>query len=620
MRLEAVAKSGSKSVSLVAVVPADAVTGAVALVADGPGRWHAAAGRYSFAFEDLRIVSSRAGGGGQVLKSRPKRAFGPVLWTQYSLSERTLRLQAQLAPLDRPKKVTLWTLHGAGGKSVGKWHRRSVVKSEKLSRTATFKIPHWNATSDVKYRVTAWWGGIQHSWFGTVRRNPVHQRHFSLAAFSCDYGYLFPLTDTVRQVQKQDPDMVFFAGDQLYEDAGGSPAAPVDKLNVAVLEYLSKYYRFGWSWRFVLRNRPSVIIPDDHDVLQGNLFGNGGVAFPKQPRQKGKGPQRIWWGRGGYILPGKFVKMVERTQVGHLPESPDKRTLPIGIKPFYTSIVYGNVGIAVLEDRKFKSAPLLMPKKKRRFGQGGQLLGVQQEGFLSKWAEDWDGHSMKVALSATIFANAATHESDQLKRNYYVADSGAWPRAARNRAVRLMGKANAFAIHGDQHLGMFMRHGVSKFDDAGYAFMVPGVANGYLRSWWPGVKGSKPPRAGMDFRGRFRDDAGLPINVLAVANPEGGSGRFNPKNYPNLNEAAWRRGSGYGMVVFDKKLKTAKVNLFRVGGAGKFPQFKGFPVTVKVGGGGQRKRMTGEKSTGKKSTRDESTGEESTGEEWAGEK
>lgn len=32
----------------------------------------------------------------------------------------------------------------------------------------------------------------------------------------------------------------------------------------------------GWTWRELLRDIPSVTIPDDHDVFHGNIWGDGG--------------------------------------------------------------------------------------------------------------------------------------------------------------------------------------------------------------------------------------------------------------------------------------------------------------------------------------------------------
>jgi alkaline phosphatase D len=38
-----------------------------------------------------------------------------------------------------------------------------------------------------------------------------------------------------------------------------------------VLDFLRKWYPFGWSFRDILGNTPSVCQTDDHDMYQGNI-------------------------------------------------------------------------------------------------------------------------------------------------------------------------------------------------------------------------------------------------------------------------------------------------------------------------------------------------------------
>ena len=324
--------------------------------------------------------------------------------------------------------------------------------------------------------------------------------------------------------------------------------------------------------RDVLRDRPSVILSDDHDVFQGNIWGHGGRKLPKSEKKND-------WGQGGYLMPGDWVIAVERTLVGHLPDPAVDMTLPIGIKPYFTSMTYGGVGFAILEDRKFKTGHLALPEGDRKEGVGADLLGKEQESFLKDWSQDWTGQSMKCALSQTIFCNAATHSGYNLKRARYYFDTGAWPKAARNRVVRMLGDCHALAIHGDQHLGVLLRHGIDDFDDAGYGFMVPGTANGFPRAWWPGVN-KGVPKPGQDHTGKFHDDAGHPIHILAVGNPEPGSNLL-PKTTDPM-EIGYRKGSGYGMVEFHTEDGTAKISMYRLGDQEEM--FSGFPKTIDVGG------------------------------------
>lgn len=562
-RLRLTAAQGGKTVGVTRTVPLYRVTGGVALEMDGEIKGGAQPTLAYVTFKDFSMV-------GPMVNNQPARAFGPILWTQYMISDDSLRIQAQLAPLEQRYTVSLYFKNSNG------WSLAAKTRSDSFSRTALFQIPNWDGRQTRAYQVRIRYMGKMYSWAGTIRSIPTASK-FKLAVFSCDEGYTFPMSDVVSQVNRQDPDMLAFVGDQIYDEpAGFDPESNIEparfaSTKVAMLDYLHKWYRFGWIWREVLSNRPSIMMPDDHDVYQGNLFGAGGVRLPDR--------SELQWSLGGYIMPGRWVTGIEKTHVGHLPSPAMDITLPIGIKPYFTDIRYGDIGIAVLEDRKFKTGPFMLDPHLRSSGGGAELLGPAQENFLSSWSRNWKNVTMKLALSATIFSKATTHVGLELKRGRYFQDSGGWPRAARNRAVRMLGDANVLTIHGDQHLGVLLRQGIDDFDDAGYSFMVPGIANGFPRAWWPGVESRPAP--GEEFTGRFVDDAGHPINILAVGNPDGSSIDLNWWTSPP-DEVAYRKGSGYGLVVLDKSDKTAEFNLYRVGRGEQ--QFAGFPHSVKVGG------------------------------------
>jgi hypothetical protein len=101
----------------------------------------------------------------------------------------------------------------------------------------------------VDYRMRYPWQGRDTGWSGTFAADPVGTGlPMKIGVFSCDNGYAFPLPAMVRNVKVQNPDLLFFAGDQIYESYGGLGIvrAPVEK---AMLDYLRKYYQFGWTWR-----------------------------------------------------------------------------------------------------------------------------------------------------------------------------------------------------------------------------------------------------------------------------------------------------------------------------------------------------------------------------------
>lgn len=546
------------------------------------------------------------------------RQLGPILWVQYTLSENVLRLQAQLMPVEEEGKRVKVCLRKVVDSNIEHGTRKLVEVAKTsihpLARTATFTIPDWDSTKTTQYVVRTKWKGKMYQRWGTVREEP-QKNNLTLAVFSCDKGYAFPLQPLVEQVQKQNPDLVIFLGDQIYESYG-TTVKRFGPVSDSMLDYLRKYYQFGLTWRDVLRDRPSIIIPDDHDVFQGNIWGNGGRELPlpnQSSRIAPRKPERfsnasqsqdsdqrvstadaydwfkerarvpysdISYGLGGYIMPGAWVSAVEQTQVGHLPTParPDM-VLPIGIRPYFTHMMYSGVSFAILEDRKFKTGYLKFKDgdRRRMTGEGASLLGAEQETFLDEWGNNTADHVMKVALSQTLFAKGTTHGNHKLRRSSYIFDSGAWPIDARNTAVRLLSKANALTLHGDQHIGLL----VELDDGAGNkikSFMVPGTANGWPRAWWPnGGNGS--------VLGKFKDDAGHSIRVIAVGNPDVGSNLLTKLLGDRISPSklAYKKGSGYGFVTLNKLKKTGKIELFRIGGKPN-ELFGGFPQTIEIGG------------------------------------
>ncbi|MCF6310408.1 MAG: hypothetical protein L3J19_08085, partial [Sulfurimonas sp.] len=152
---------------------------------------------------------------------------------------------------------------------------------------------------------------------------------------------------------------------------------------------------YGWEYRELLRNIPTVSIPDDHDVYHGNIWGENG----KKAKETGSGKERQ--DSGGYKLPTDFVKMVERTQTSNLPDPYDPTPIKQGIGVYYTEMNYGGLSFAIIEDRKFKSSPKnMLPKESETSNgwaenkdfdvrnksdiPGAILLGERQEAFLKE--------------------------------------------------------------------------------------------------------------------------------------------------------------------------------------------------------------------------------------------
>jgi alkaline phosphatase D len=328
------------------------------------------------------------------------------------------------------------------------------------------------------------------------------------------------------------------------------------------------------------REVPTVSLPDDHDVYHGNIWGAGGrKAEVSEPPQGTQGsPQQMGQDSGGYIMPADWVRIVERTQSSHLPGDTDAGHIDQGIPVHFGHLLWGGVSFAILEDRKWKSAPkTLMPDARIVNGwpqnplwnpategdvAGAQLLGERQERFLERWARDWDGAQMKAVVSATIFCNLATLPREMMSdagtpripvepvggyaRNEKVVadhDSNGWPQTPRKWALRTIRACQAIHIAGDQHLGSNVQYGIDDWNDGPFSLCTPAISNIFPRRWFPPVEGKNRAQGQARNLGEFSDGFGNKITVHAVANPA----RFGITPSA-LNE----RAPGFGVVEFDK--------------------------------------------------------------------
>lgn len=574
-------QSGEALGELAVDVPAENVPGNVAVVSNFvPTIKKGQGARYRF--RDWQV-------GGPAFTVDDSRRFGPLLWTMYTLSDSrsdegfVLKLSALTAPLgdEDDHQVELQVNRN------GEWSSLGHAELDPDAWTATFRIPHWDATRSVPYRVVyrekqTDGGVIESDWSGTIRENPT-DRPLRLAALTCQNDYGFPYEPVVQNLIRLDPDMLYFSGDQLYEGHGGyglirDPAEP------AILNYLRKFYQFGLSFRDALRNAPTVCIPDDHDVFQGNIWGEGGMKMAEGSTSS----------KGGYREPARMVNVVHRTCAGHHPDYFDPTPCQQGISVYYGDMVYGGVSFAILGDRQWKSGPEHVETGSGRADHvrdpefdtsvldkpGLKLLGERQEEFLEHWASDWRGHSMKVLLSQTVFAGVATHHGGYDGYLKADLDSGGWPQTARNRAVRILRKSKALHINGDQHLTTLIQYGVDRQRDSNWSFCTPAIAAGYPRWWRPdeiGMEHANRPRHGLDHTGEFLDGFGNRAYVYAVGNPVVGRDR-------NRYRKAHEKGSGFGMVTIDGQARTYHIESFRFlvdatdGNPGN--QFPGWPVTI----------------------------------------
>ena len=414
-------------------------------------------------------------------------------------------------------------------------------------------------------------------WSGIIRRDPVDAPVLTVADVSCNAHYAFPNVGFVERMASLDPDLLAFTGDQFYEPSGGYGVQRAP-LQPSILDLLRKWYLHGWTWRELMRDRPTVSIPDDHDVYQGNIWGEGGDG------------KRLTQEMGGYEMPVEWVNVVYRTQTSHHPDPFDPTPAKRGIAVYYGPMTYGRVSFAIIADRQFKSGPegkvpptggrgdhVVDPAYNLKAADvpGLELLGDRQIRFLRAWAADWRGADMKAVISQTIFTAMATTHGPNRERLRADFDTNAWPQAARNAALREIRKGFAFHIAGDQHLAAVVRYGIDSPDDAGVAFATPAVNNLYPRWWEPETPGrNRPPESDPNL-GDFLDSFDHPLTVLAVANPL--------KTFrKGVLEAEQDKASGLGIVRFDKTKRTITVECwpFLADPKQAGSQFPGWPVTV----------------------------------------
>lgn len=473
----------------------------------------------------------------------------------YTVHAGVLKLSAQLFPLhpDETRTVRLEL------EVEGEWKEVATEEVNDVGWSALFRVEDWDASKSVRYRLRH---GEAATFEGTIRRDPVDQDDIVLAALSCNSNQDRGMREQyVRNILAQDPDLVFFAGDQSYDHK----------------QHTAAWLKFGLQFRETFRDRPAITIPDDHDVGQGNLWGENGR---KAERRDGSD--------GGYFHPVPYVQMVERCQTAHLPDPFDPAPVERGIGVYYTNLVVGGVDFAILEDRKFKSGPAgKIPQQGPRPDHirnpeydpdsidvpGLKLLGDRQLRFLGAWGAAREGARMKAVLSQTGFCGGAHIHGKKSNRLHADLDSNGWPQTGRNKALRLIRAANAVHIGGDQHLATLIQHGVDEFRDGPWAFIVPASVNNYYSRWWwpedekPGA--NHDPKSALPWTGDYLDGFGNRISVEAYVNPESPSA-----------------GGGYGLVRFHKERGEVTFECWPRDvdvTAEDTRQFAGFPRTVKTG-------------------------------------
>ncbi|MBD0824589.1 alkaline phosphatase D family protein [Aestuariibaculum marinum] len=541
---------------------------------------------------------------GNALQENETQLFGPVCFAQYTLNRGKLKLMAQCSPFE-----------SLSGHSVGleifkdgAWQTISKGELVNDGRNKLFEVENWREISDVPYRVCVELpqsDGVKRYYYeGTIKAEPKDKEDLNIAVLNCNMHYGFPDQDIVDNLNKLSYDVCVFLGDQFYEGTGGYGVQYQGEYDKRCLDFLRKWMMFGWSYREVFRHHPCSIITDDHDVFHGNLWGCGGTHADVSLGYGSKAQDS-----GGYKMDADWVNMAQFTQTGHLPDPYDATPVKQGINVYYTQWDYAGVSFAILEDRKFKSAPkTVLPEEadvfngfirntefdiKKHRDIDAELLGERQETFLKNWVDDWSNDTqMKILLSQTNFATIATlpkgSTSDDVVPKLYVPekgeyvegddftkdmDSNGWPQKKRDESLEIIRKGFTFHIAGDQHLGTFVQYGVEEHGDSGFAFTGPALNNIWPRRFWPPVNAANHSVENPAYTGDYEDGFGNKISVHAVTNP------YNHHKEPAI---LYNRSTGFGMVSVNKKKRTITSSCYQ-----RFKdinetdaQYPGWPITV----------------------------------------
>jgi len=490
-----------------------------------------------------------------------------VAFGLYTVSKGVLKLSAQLYPLypDETREVRLELERD------GRWQEVARSSVNELGWSTVFRIEAWDHSQDRRYRLLH---GERAQFEGLIRRDPVERDEIRLAALSCNSNRDRGLRpEYTRNLTHQDPDLIFFAGDQSYDHK----------------EHTAAWLKFGLAFRELIRNRPCVSIPDDHDIGQGNLWGEGGKAATSPAGDS-----------GGYFFHPEYVRMVERQQCGNLPDAFDPTPVEQGIGVYYTSLNVGGVDFAILEDRKFKTGPLgRHPMKGPRPDHildpnydpavidtpGLQLLGERQLAFLSDWGSRTEGVALRAVLSQTGFCGGAHLHGKPNNRLHADLDSNGWPQSGRRAALELIRRARAVHIAGDQHIATLIQHGINRHRDGPWAFVVPAIDNSYYgRWWWPEDEraGTHPvANSPLAWTGDYLDGFGNRITMQAYANPDPAIFQSQQTRDQNLGKPGW--ADGWGLIRFKKSTREVTFECWprfsdvTQPGAKQFP---GWPMTI----------------------------------------
>jgi alkaline phosphatase D len=540
---------------------------------------------------------------GEGILVKKERKFGPISTCLYSFNQNILNFSAQLMPLGLCKtdsvKIDLFLNN--------LWSDFMILPVDSFLGQARLREFEWPYKGKIPYRVQLIRDSVPEGNFyeGVIAAPDAAGDQLKIGMLSCngipfiertgmDYWQIWkPYELLAKKYKKENPELVVFLGDQMYE------ARPVpmewDK-TIYPLDYQYRWLLWCLQFNNITNRLPSLIIMDDHDYFQGNLWGEKGDTISKTSVPKITsgfvGDETDWLTEnGGFIQTPEFLKYAVTLQTGHLPAT--SGTENKAVPDYYTTLKFKGIGIALLEDRKYKSAPMNALQGVPSYNgfpfsdsvavdslnnEYANLLGYAQESMLDNWSEEWSEEKIKIVFTQSVYSclnsvykgynpvsgknitindtgKIATHLSKDM-------DSNGWPKSSRDEALKIIRKSGALLVGGDQHFPSVVQQGVDTWGDGPFSFTVPAVSNTYPRFWLPD--------SADHFQGNhYTDGFGNKISMITYSNPAKNNALPLWMNY----------APGFAFVTCDKIKQSYKMDCW--GFSDTLKQYPGWPVITK---------------------------------------
>ena len=580
---------GGKSIEL--LLPSGIIGGNIAFVASAQNYLS------KYFFDDFNI-------GGTALARRDDRKFGPISTCLYSLDANVLNLSVQFLPIG----IQYGDSAAIEINRSGQWQGFKTIAIDSIYGLALLRNHIWDDVVARRYRVRlkrdkTFEGDY---YYGQIAMPASTENKLKIAVLSCngmpfiersgmDYWQIWkPYELSAKRCAIEKPELLVFLGDQMYE----SRPVPMEwDKTLYALDYQYRWLLWCMQFNPLTSSLPTLVMMDDHDYFQGNLWGvNGDTLSRTSAKDKPinyAGDAADWlMENGGFFQDLALLKYAVALQTAHLPTSCSKQNT--AVPDYYTVLKFKGVGLAILEDRKYKSAPMKALPNVASFNGfphndslsvdsldniDAQLLNEDQLQMLDKWSEDWNNESMKVVFTQSVYSclSASRKGFNPLSGKNIVIDekidfptrlakdmdSNGWPKSGRDKALQTIRRSGALLVGGDQHFPSVVQQGIARWKDAVYSFTVPAVSSTYPRFWYP----DSTDHCGDN---NYLDGFGNKFSMQAYSNP-----------VKNDSFPLWMQNApGIAFVTCDKQKQSYTLDCWDFEHDTK--QYPGWPITVRV--------------------------------------